>query len=61
MSWIKELIEWLNDEQTVDQVVAGKRKFLKTSKEGPVTELDTVGISNGVLKTKAREFYKSNK
>lgn len=61
MAWFNELINWLNDPQSVDQVVAGKRKFLKTAKEGPITELDTVGISNDVLKKKAKEFYNENK
>lgn len=60
MTRFKELIDWLNDPQTADQVVAGKSKFLKTSKEGPITQLDTVGISNDVLKKKGREFYKEN-
>ncbi|MHA2029172.1 MAG: DNA alkylation repair protein [Candidatus Kariarchaeaceae archaeon] len=61
MIWINELINWLHDKDNSDQVKEGKLNFLKTAKEGPVTKLDTVGISNGILKKKANEFYRSNK
>ena len=61
MIWVNELINWLFDEEISDQVKEGKANFLKTAKVGPVTKLETVGISNGTLKKKANEFYRTNK
>lgn len=52
---------WLIDPSTSDQEVEGKRKFMKTSKDGPVTQLDVIGKSNGLLRKKAKEFFKGNK
>lgn len=61
MIWVNELINWLLDEGNSDQVKEGKENFLKTAKEGPITKLETVGISNGVLQKKANDFYRTHK
>ncbi|MCE7735457.1 MAG: DNA alkylation repair protein [Candidatus Heimdallarchaeota archaeon] len=61
MIWVNELMNWLQDEDNSDQVKEGKLNFLKTAKIGPITKLDVVGISNGVLKKKASEFYRLNR
>lgn len=61
MIWVNDLMNWLQDEDNSDQVKEGKSNFLKTAKIGPITKLDVVGISNGILKKKASDFYRSNK
>ncbi|MHA2252094.1 MAG: DNA alkylation repair protein [Candidatus Kariarchaeaceae archaeon] len=60
MEWVDEIQTWLFNAENADQERNGKRKFLQTSMDGPVTQLDTVGISNGVLRKKAAELYKKH-
>ena len=59
--WVKDIIRWILDPSTSDQELVGKTKFVKTTKDGPITRLSAVGKSNPLVRKKSKEFYRSYK